>query len=79
VFGCQRPEGAYYVFPKILVPHESSYEFAIRLLHDAKVAVTPGSAFGRAGEGHVRMAFCVEERTIDVAFDRIEARFGRSG
>jgi aspartate/methionine/tyrosine aminotransferase len=79
VFGCQRPEGAYYVFPKILVPHESSYEFAIRLLHDAKVAVTPGSGFGRAGEGHVRMAFCVEERTIDVAFDRIEARFGRSG
>jgi aspartate/methionine/tyrosine aminotransferase len=76
VFGYLRPEGAYYVFPKILVPHESSYEFAIRLLRDAKVAVTPGSAFGRAGEGHVRMAFCVDERTIDVAFDRIEAQFG---
>jgi aspartate/methionine/tyrosine aminotransferase len=79
VFGYHRPEGAYYVFPKIVVPHESSHEFAIRLLRDAKVAVTPGSAFGRAGENHVRLAFCVDERTIDVAFDRIEERFGRGG
>jgi aspartate/methionine/tyrosine aminotransferase len=75
VFDYQRPEGAYYVFPRIVTPHASSAEFADRLLRDAKVGVTPGSAFGPAGEHHVRMAFCVEENEIDLAFDRIEAAF----
>jgi aspartate/methionine/tyrosine aminotransferase len=75
VFGYARPEGAYYVFPRIVAPHVSSTEFADRLLRDVKVGVTPGSAFGAAGEHHVRMAFCVEEREIDLAFDRIEAEF----
>ncbi|HVY67225.1 MAG TPA: pyridoxal phosphate-dependent aminotransferase [Gammaproteobacteria bacterium] len=77
VFEYSRPEGAYYVFPRIVAPHASSTEFADRLLRDVKVGVTPGSAFGAAGEHHVRMAFCVEEREIDLAFDRIEAAFPR--
>lgn len=41
----------------------------------ASVAVTPGSAFGPSGENHVRMAYCVDEDTINLAFDRIEAYF----
>jgi aspartate/methionine/tyrosine aminotransferase len=72
IFDYVKPEGAYYVFPRILAEHRSSYEFAIRLLEEAKVTVTPGSAFGPAGEHHVRMAFCVEEAVIEEAFDRIE-------
>lgn len=71
VFSYQIPEGAYYVFPKIVVGHNSSREFAIDLLETAGVAVTPGSAFGPAGEHHVRMAYCVEESEINTAFDRI--------
>ena len=73
VFDYVEPQGAYYVFPRILAQHENSYEFAIRLLEEAKVVVTPGSAFGSAGEHHVRMAFCVEEEVIETAFDRLEA------
>jgi len=76
VFEYIKPEGAYYVFPKIKVPHENAYEFAIRLLNEAKVAVTPGNAFGPSGEHHVRLAFCVAEEQINLAFDRIEAYFG---
>jgi len=72
VFDYVKPEGAYYVFPRILAEHEDSYEFAIRLLEEAKVTVTPGSAFGPAGEHHVRMAFCVEDEVLEKAFDRIE-------
>ena len=72
VFSNQKPEGAYYVFPKIIAVHTSSKEFAIDLLYNAKVAVTPGSAFGPSGEHHVRMAYCVEEDIINQAFDRIE-------
>jgi aminotransferase len=77
VFDYVRPEGTYYVFPRILVPHRDSTEFALRLLHEARVTVTPGVAFGPRGEGHVRMAFCVEEEVIERAFDRIEALFPR--
>lgn len=71
VFDYVKPEGAYYVFPRIVAQHEDSYAFAIRLLEEAKVTVTPGSAFGPAGEHHVRMAFCVEDEVIEMAFDRI--------
>ena len=75
VFSYIKPEGAYYVFPRILVEHETSRAFAIRLLYDARVTVTPGSAFGPSGEHHVRMAYCVEDDVINKAFDRIERYF----
>lgn len=77
VFQYVKPEGAYYVFPKIVTDHENSFEFAIRLLEEARVTVTPGSAFGPTGESHVRMAYCVEDDVIEKAFDRIEDYFGR--
>jgi aspartate/methionine/tyrosine aminotransferase len=75
VFDYVVPQGAYYVFPRILVDHDDSVEFSLRLLEEAKVTVTPGVAFGRQGEHHVRMAFCVSEDVINTAFDRIEAQF----
>jgi len=75
VFANQKPEGAYYVFPKIIAKHKNSKEFAIDLLNKSRVAVTPGSAFGPSGEHHVRMAYCVDEDTINLAFDRIENHF----
>lgn len=75
VFSYQKPEGAYYIFPKINIEHTSSREFAIGLLNEARVTVTPGSAFGPSGEHHVRMAYCVDEDTINLAFDRIEDYF----
>jgi aspartate/methionine/tyrosine aminotransferase len=75
VFSYAKPEGAYYVFPRILVEHEDSSAFAIGLLDKAKVTVTPGRAFGPAGEHHVRIAYCVEDQIIERAFDRIEAYF----
>jgi len=78
VFEYQKPEGAYYVFPKILVEHESSRQFSIDLLSNAKVTVTPGSSFGPSGEGHVRMAYCVNEDAINKAFDRIEKYYSIS-
>lgn len=76
-FDYVKPEGTYYVFPRILAPHSNSMEFSLNLLDQAKVTVTPGSAFGPSGEHHVRMAFCVEEDTINEAFDRIERHFPR--
>jgi len=76
VFDYVKPEGAYYVFPRIRAAHRDSNEFAIRLLEEAKVVVTPGRAFGPSGEHHVRMAFCVPAQVIETAFDRMDAYFG---
>ena len=75
VFEYVKPEGAYYIFPRIKAEHKDSYDFSLKLLSEAKVAVTPGSAFGPSGENHVRMAFCVSEDNINLAFDRIESYF----
>ncbi len=77
VFDYVKPQGTYYVFPRILVEHADSKDFSLNLLEQAKVTVTPGSAFGPSGENHVRMAFCVEEDAINGAFDRIEQHFPR--
>jgi len=75
VFSSQQPEGAYYMFPRILVDHSDSRSVAMDLLNEARVTVTPGSAFGPSGEHHVRMAYCVDEDTINLAFDRLEKHF----
>ncbi len=76
VFEYQKPEGAYYVFPRIVAGHRDSRSFALELLENAHVTVTPGRAFGPSGEHHVRMAYCVDEETIERAFDRMEGHFG---
>ena len=78
VFAYNKPEGAYYVFPRILVEHATARDFCLEMLDKFKVALAPGSAFGPSGEGHVRMAYCVSEQTIELAFDRLEACFGRA-
>jgi alanine-synthesizing transaminase len=44
-----------------------SLDFAIRLLEEAKVAVSPGVGFGPAGEGHVRFALVENEQRITQA------------
>lgn len=77
VFDYVRPEGAYYVFPRIRAEHTDSLAFSLRLLEEAKVTVTPGSAFGPTGEHHVRMAYCVADDVIQQAFDRIAALYPR--
>jgi aspartate/methionine/tyrosine aminotransferase len=79
VFRYTRPQGAYYVFPRIVAPHRDARSFALDLLDTAGVVVTPGDGFGPAGEHHVRLAFCVSEETITRAFDRIEQRYPRRG
>lgn len=75
VFRYVRPAGAYYVFPRIVTAHRDSWTFALSLLDEARVAVTPGVAFGPGSDHHVRLAFCVAEDEINRAFDRLQARF----
>ena len=57
------PEGAFYLFVNIRSTGLTSQAFAERLLEEARVAVSPGSAFGPSGEGYVRIAYA---SSIDV-------------
>ena len=50
--------GAFYVFPKVDVPGMNSEEIAMALL-EGGVLCSPGSAFGEAGEGHLRFAYTI--------------------
>lgn len=71
LFDFIKPEGAYYVFPKIKYPGIDAYKFAIDLLEKVKVVVVPGDAFGINGKEHVRMTFCVSREAIIEGFKRI--------
>jgi hypothetical protein len=47
------------------------HEFCERLLHEQQVAVIPGSAFGKGGEGHIRCAYAAGKSDIEVALERM--------
>jgi len=68
---CIFPKGAFYVFPSIKKTGLSSQEFATRLLEEKRVAVVPGTAFGKAGEGHVRCSYAASMKDIEIATQRI--------
>jgi aspartate aminotransferase len=71
---CLKPAGAFYVFPNIkglLKPgHATSMELSEYLLDKAKVAVTPGIAFG--AEGYLRISYATSEKNILEGLKRIK-------
>ena len=67
---CHVPTGAFYVFPKVEVPGLTSEEIAIKLL-EGGVLCSPGTAFGEAGEGHLRFAYTIGREDISRGMDRV--------
>lgn len=70
-FHCNKPEGAFYIFPKYDFKMNSR-EFSRWLIKNAKVATAPGADFGRFGEGHLRLSYATDMKIIKKALDRIE-------
>lgn len=66
------PKGAFYAFSSIQNFEKDSRKFAMALLEKAKVAVVPGSEFGKYGEGFVRCSFATKYELIEKAMDLIE-------
>src|SRR5690242_18067950 len=62
----ERPRATMFVWARIPTG-EKSQQFALRLLREAHVAVSPGSGFGPDGEGFVRLALVENEQRIDQA------------
>ncbi|MBC3537817.1 pyridoxal phosphate-dependent aminotransferase [Megasphaera hominis] len=69
-----QPKGAFYIFPDITCTGMTSAQFCETLVKEEKVAVVPGSAFGEAGEGYVRISYAASMETIEEALKRM-ARF----
>jgi aminotransferase len=74
---CHRPLGAFYAFPSVARFKLPAKEFALRLLHEEKVAVVPGTAFGDCGEGFVRCAYATNMDNIKEAMARLKRFIGK--
>ncbi len=66
------PEGAFYLFAKIPAQFGTDdVAFAKQLAKEAKVGVTPGSAFGKGGDGYVRLSYASSDKNLTEAIKRI--------
>jgi aspartate aminotransferase len=77
---CFKPKGAFYIFPNVkdyfgkstsVFRIENSFDLAMYLLHEAKVAVVPGAAFG--AEGYFRLSFSSSIDKLEEGIRRIRA------
>lgn len=75
----KKPEGAYYILPRIVFPNKGSLDAALQIQKATQVITIPGIAFGPDGEGHIRFSFGggsarapMGKELINEAFDRIE-------
>ena len=68
---CARPQGSFYVFPNIEGTGFDEHDLSDRLLAEAGVAVLPGTAFGDAGKGFIRLAYTQSEDELKLGLGRI--------
>lgn len=66
-----KPEATMFVWAVIPSPYENSMDFALDMVEKSGVLVTPGSAFGPSGEGHVRMALVQDEDVLKKAVQAV--------
>ena len=66
------PMGAFYIFPSIKKFNMTSGEFCEKLLNEEKLGCVPGNAFGKLGEGYMRISYCYSDEELKEAFDRLE-------
>ena len=70
-FTCQKPQGAFYVFPNITGTGMGSIELANLILEKAGVALLPGNSFGEYGEGYLRISYANSLENIEKGLDKI--------
>jgi aspartate aminotransferase len=66
-----RPQGAFYLMVDVSAAMADSEAFALRLLADRHVSVSPGSAFGPGGEGMVRVSLAAERGALLEGLSRL--------
>lgn len=69
---CERPKATFYIWAEVPSGFNSA-SFAERVLREAGVVITPGSGFGKGGEGFVRFSLTVASERLREAAARIKA------
>jgi aminotransferase len=75
-FDVMKPDGAFYIFPSVEKFGLPSFEFAVRLLEEARVAVVPGDSFSSYGEGYVRLSYAYSMEQLEEGLNRLERWIG---
>ena len=73
---CSMPGGAFYVFPKVIGTGMDGSVFTKRCMHEAGVAIVPGTAFGKTSQDYVRFSFAASKDNISRALDNIKKMLG---
>ena len=68
---CSLPGGAFYAFPKVIGTGMNGSEFAKKCMHEAGVAIVPGTAFGKTSVDYVRFSFAASQDNIKKALEKI--------
>ncbi len=74
---CIKPLGAFYVFPNVSELPLSCQDLSDYLLEDAGVAVLPGTAFGKFGDGYLRLSYANSLENIQEALARMDSAISR--
>ena len=74
---CIKPLGAFYVFPNVSQLPLSCQDLSDYLLEDAGVAVLPGTAFGKFGDGYLRLSYANSLENIQEALARMDSAISR--
>jgi len=69
---CLKPQGAFYAFPNIKAYKKSSEELASYILKEAGVALLPGAAFGKYGEGYLRISYATDMKNLEEGLRRMK-------
>ena len=69
---CSLPGGAFYAFPNVIVTGMNGQEFTRRCLHEAGVAIVPGTSFGKKAIDYVRFSFAASQDNISQALENIK-------
>ena len=73
-YQCVKPQGAFYLFPKSLIPDDVAF---VRAIQEEMVLAVPGVGFG--GAGHFRVSYCIDDRTLSGSlegFRKTAKKFG---
>ena len=73
---CSLPGGAFYAFPKVIGTGMNGSEFSKKCMHEAGVAIVPGTAFGKSAIDYVRFSFAASQENIKKALEKIAKMLG---
>ena len=73
---CSLPGGAFYAFPKVIGTGMNGSEFSKKCMHEAGVAIVPGTAFGSNAIDYVRFSFAASQDNIKKSLEKIAKMLG---